>query len=310
LALRQRPRAKGQWKQAVALSQEELQRESSLIDAFLERDQYALALGLMREWVVSLEVLQSGSAATWLTKKTRLPVERELGALAKLVECKYPALSQQHQEWGQFWKDLGDLRNKFAHHGMAPEEVKGEGNKVLRRVRERWERIKHGQSRSPLVGGSAGRLLVSPIGNRPGVLYSALELTKPDGCVVVCSEQSTPLIPEAVDRAGFRGQVQQLELSDPHGGFDEIKPLSKLETLSDQTLAVLLNADEVLANLTGGTTLMGIATQMLAERARDLQRNTRRIVLIDRRPGPEQDREPYVVSDCLWLDGEDSYGDA
>ncbi len=308
ISFTEKPHASGDWKTGVELSGEELERESRLIDMFLTRNQYALALGLMREWVVSLGVLQSGTSA-WLRKKTRLAIERRLGALSKLVERKL-GLSEQQQWWGQFWNELGETRNKFHHHGMAQEEVKAEGNKLLHRVLEKWEGIKQGESQIPAVGGGAGRLLVSPIGNRPGVLFSALELAKPDRCLVVCSRESRPLIPEVKDQADFQGPIEYFELTNPFGGLEEIKPLGRLETLSEINVDILLDAEAVIANLTGGTTLMGIAVQMLAERAVDLQRKTRRLVLIDERSGAEQDREPYVISDYLWLDGENNDGDS
>ena len=91
--------------------------------------------------------------------------------------------------------------------------------------------------------------------------------------------------------------MKQIELADPHGGFDEIDKAAK------QARRDLLDADEVLANMTGGTTLMGLIVQRLVEEAQKLDRTVRRFALIDRRLPVEQDSDPFVQSDCHWLDG-------
>ena len=90
--------------------------------------------------------------------------------------------------------------------------------------------------------------------------------------------------------------MKQIELADPHGGFDEIDKAAK------QARRDLLDADEVLANMTGGTTLMGLIVQRLVEEAQKLDRTVRRFALIDRRLPVEQDSDPFVQSDCHWLD--------
>jgi hypothetical protein len=64
----------------------------------------------------------------------------------------------------------------------------------------------------------------------------------------------------------------------------------------------LLESDEILVNLTGGTTLMGMAVQHLMDRGRDLDRPCFRFVLIDRRPPEQQRADPYVKGEVRWLD--------
>ena len=67
-------------------------------------------------------------------------------------------------------------------------------------------------------------------------------------------------------------------------------------------------AEEVLVNVTGGTTLMGLAAEALANAARDLARPAvRRFGPADRRPPAEPDADPYRVGEPFWLDraGED-----
>ena len=80
------------------------------------------------------------------------------------------------------------------------------------------------------------------------------------------------------------------------GGFDEI------DKAATQARQRLLDADEVIANMTGGTTLMGLVIQRLVEEAQRLDRPVRRFALIDRRTPAEQDSEPFVQGDDHWLD--------
>ena len=57
-----------------------------------------------------------------------------------------------------------------------------------------------------------------------------------------------------------------------------------------------------MANITGGTTLMGIIVQRLVEEAQRLDRPVKRFALIDRRPTAAQESDPFVQGDSHWLD--------
>jgi hypothetical protein len=68
-------------------------------------------------------------------------------------------------------------------------------------------------------------------------------------------------------------------------------------------------AQEVTINLTGGTTIMGLAISAIANEAQRLARDVRRFGLVDRRPPNEQDADPYRAGDVFWLDPRGTYGD-
>ena len=104
------------------------------------------------------------------------------------------------------------------------------------------------------------------------------------------------MIDEAAQRAGFAGTTCRILVNDPHGGFDE------LDRVRSEAGEFLLQADCIAANLTGGTTLMGLMVQQLVEAGSRFSRPYRRFALIDRRPPREQDAEPWVKSDYYWLD--------
>ncbi len=244
---------------------------------------------------------RSGRTREWLGYSNRKPFERRLGATAAYVRDDVgiePTVAQR--EFGKFWNQLCDeLRNAMLHHGMRPPSMEVPP-KSLESVREYWNRLRRGEVELPEFGGGAGRLLISPQGNQPGVLFSALKTVQqsdqpPDRCLVICSGQSAETVTEAARRAGYDGLWEKLVLEDPYGGFSEI------DRLVAGARRWLFEADTVLANLTGGTTLMGVLVQQLVEQAQRLDRPVRRFALIDRRPPAEQDAHPYVQSEHHWL---------
>jgi CRISPR-associated DxTHG motif protein len=288
--------AKGEWKKTVALSKAELHRQAGLIDRYIERGQIALALGMMREWVVSLGVLHKGKADDWLERGARMRVERQIGALSQ--PALRDRLSENQQAWGSFWDQLGKQRNQIAHCGMKPEVA----TPSLDSIKGFWNDIKRADNAWAAFGGGAGRLLLTPLGMSPGVLYSAIKKTQPVSVLVLCSEQAQAELERALREAGFAGSHEVLVMQDPFNGFEEIGGLRK------RARTILFSADEVMVNLTGGTTMMGIAVQSIFEQARDDQRPCRRFVLTDKRPVEAQKSDPWVESDLFWLDPDPDEG--
>ena len=301
-AFGKRPRRTGKWKQTVVLDAGELERQARMIDIYLDRDQLSLGVGLMREWVVSWAIWKSGNSADikeWLESKVRERYTNRLGALGAFARNPdfSDTITPEQKAFGNFLDRLGSkLRNVLHHHAMREDAIE-ERPELLERVRDFWNTLRQGRTELPPLGGGHGKLLISPQGTHPGVLFSALKVTHPaDTCMVICSSASVGSITDAASHADFAGGITPIELDDPRGGFDEIT-----KTV-DQARFHLLEADEIVANMTGGTTLMGIIVQQLVEEARKLDRPVRRFVLIDRRPPEQQDRIPFVQSDCHWLD--------
>lgn len=283
-------RSKGKWKEAFVLTQRELCRQAGLIDRYIEHDQFPLAIGLMREWIVSLGLFHQGKNSDWLQRDARISIERELGAMrqAGLREM----LDDEQREWGKFWDQLCQQRNQFAHHGMRTDSV----NTNVKNIKAFWEQIKSGDKAWPSFGGGRGRLLITPLGMSPGVLYSAIGQTRPDSVLILCSEQAKPGIAEAIKSSGFNGHYPSITMQDPFSGIDEVKGIL------EKSRKTCLDADEVLVNLTGGTAMMGVAIQRLYEQSRNDQRPSRRFVLTDKRPQEEQKSNPWVEAGIFWLD--------
>ena len=296
---------KGDWKQNTPLDKNELERQACMIDLYLERGQISLAVGLMREWVVSWAIWKSEKSEEcedWLSNKVRSRYESILGAIgasARSENLRF-TMTPEQKEFRDFWNQLtNNLRNALHHHAMRPEALEQVPRSPMKNVQNFWNQLKINGLKTedsitlPPLG---GRLLISPQGLRPGVLFSALKVADPDTCLVICSDISADSTRDAAREAGFKGHIEQIKLEDPLGGFSEI------DIVAESAHDYLSYADEVRANITGGTTLMGVIVQRLVEDAQELSRPVRRFALIDRRPQEEQDSDPFEVGEPHWLD--------
>ncbi len=300
------------WKGQIGLSEQELIRQALLIDDLFRREHLAAALGLLNEWTVSWVTLRLGLEGGWLDyNKVRRKAARLLGSLdaAGRDPDLRPLLSEDQRQLGEFWGTLCDLRNSFHHHGMRPQSLIGnqQAAQKLDRIRAYWGSRLRACPDFPLRFNrpEAEKVLISPIGNRPGVLFSALKAFQaehgdPTTCLVLCSSQSAAGLAEALARAEYSGRIERLQFRDPYGGKDEIQPLLH------QARPHLLGAERVLVNLTGGTTLMGLAAERLAGTARGLACPVRRFGLIDRRPPEDQVSDPFQAGEPLWLDPQEA----
>lgn len=309
-ALTQRVPGGDGWKRHVVLSDDELKRQARVIDDLWRRDNVGTALGLMNEWTVSWAVWRIGGGNGWLDRQVRFKASHRLHAIAAVWRDSEIAdvLTNEQRDLGSFWEKLCELRNAYHHHGMRRGVVVSEGGKVrkrLDRIRGFWERTLRSCPDVSLSLGEphGGPVLVSPIGRRPGVLFSALHACRAAGdgsdpavCLVVCSSETEELIAEAVSHAEYSGPVKPLRLEDPYGGRPEIDQVVKAAR------ARFVGAGEVFVNVTGGTTLMGLLAEALADAARRLACPVRRFGLIDRRPPAQQDAEPYRAGEPFWLD--------
>lgn len=302
------------WKKQVRISVSELKRQAHVIDRLREHGSYATAIRLMREWVVSWVVYRTAlDDDKWLDRGIRRTAEGLLYAI-KAISTD-PDLRDQltcrQRELGRCWADLTEVRNAYAHHGMGAIHV---GDKRSReKVFEFWKTLRRCPDFPLSIGDSpGGRVLVSPLGLRPGVLFSALHACREQGaggepalCLVVCSHATERTIAQACERAAFSGKVEPLLLEDAFGGSAaEIKRLAK------DARGHFVGATEVLVNVTGGTTLMGLATEELAKTARSLACPVRRFGLIDRRPPEQQAADPYRAGEPFWIDpGEEDDAD-
>ena len=302
------------WKGQMRLCTNELKRQAKIIDGLLcQHENFANAFGLMSEWLVSWAVYQQTPDEDWLKRKVRERAAGVLHAIKAICDdtdlCE--VLTEEQRQLGAFWKDLTDVRNAYAHHGMRGEDLVRDRTAADTRVREGWKVLRSSPTISLSIGESPGRyVLVSPIGQHPGVLFSALRAFQEKGgvessalCLVICSHETKGMIAEALSRAGFSGQCKPLILEDAFaGGATEIKRIAKAARKH------LAAAAEVFVNVTGGTTLMGLVAQKLADEVRSLACPVRCFGLIDRRSTQQQDADPYQTGEPFWLDSFEDNG--
>ncbi len=303
------------WKKQVALNVDELKRQAALVDDLLNRGSIAVALGLMNEWTVSRVILQMGKQGSWLDyHSARSAAASALGALDELARDQdlVKGLTEAQRDLGRFWHDLSELRNAFHHHGMRPQVLVGaagnDARSKLDAVRDSWGSLKTLADLAISLPVTSERLLVSPVGRRPGVLYGAVDACRrdgriPDACLVLVSDETSGTVDEALREAGFGGKLHRIRIEDPYGGQSEI------ERLVREARGQLVVAQEVAVNLTGGTTLMGLAVSAIANKAQRLAREVRRFGLVDRRPPNEQEADPYRVGEAFWLDPRSADGE-
>lgn len=286
-------------KSKCRLTSDELERQATFIQRYLDTGQDNLAHGFMREWAVSHALAQDGNTDDWLNLKQRSRVEGQYGCLSNLHKQRQDPnrqkLSEGLQEQAKRWDRLSEVRNALQHHGMRPSNVP---RKSMNKLRTDWE-ARESWAGLPVFGGGGGTLLICPLGNTAGVLYSALSHIHPNRCLIVCSSQTETAIPEAIAQANWNGESLTLVMQDVHQGVGEFGGLIH------QAKTWLFEADQIEANLTGGTSLMGVLVGQLLEQAgRTYRRPKRRFVLIDRRPYEEQRTEPWVKGDIHYIDGE------
>ncbi len=297
-------------KKDIELTRTELQRQADLIDRLYEVGHLAAAFGLMREWVVSWTMWNNSEHGKLCDPDRRKKAERQLGLIAKLrdEEQADTYLTPSQRDVAEFWKQLRDVRNLAHHHGMGGEGMfdrKLESAKA--RVFQLWiDRIRC----MPTIDLKPGthtkyrKLIVSPLGHSPGVLFSAVQTiwncapadTRNDMCAVITSEQARGKAREALAQAGFEGEVCILEFQDAFAGVREIQGMLA------RTRTLVLEAEDTHVNITGGTTLMGLLAEKIAIQARDYQRLGSRFMLIDQRPPEEQRAAPYEMGQKFVLD--------
>ena len=143
------PSGKGEWKRSICLDKDELKRQAYMIDLYLERDQLSLAVGLMREWVVSWAIWKSDKTddiKKWLFHDVREKYERWLANIGDAVRRGKPVPKKipisVGKEFGNFWNQLtSDLRNPLLHNAMRIQNVE-EPPSSLKSVREFWNTLK------------------------------------------------------------------------------------------------------------------------------------------------------------------------
>ncbi len=289
------PETAGSKKGDLVLSDDVLRRLLQLARWYADRNDVPKALLLLREWLVSLFVLRRGEPGRWLEREHREAITGYLNALPQ--RSRYHVATDAEQRVARIWNKVAYERNKYAHAGFRPDDVMVDSNGVTCLV-DTCKKLLDEEELSNLPKPGSLRLLVTPLGLAPGVIYSAVHHIQPDRMLVVTSAIGRQRLKEALEKAG-RTHVPCLvrEVAEPHTGFQEATSL-----IDDEVSGWLVKSGEVVVNLTGGTTVLQYIAEQVADRAHKLGVQVRRIALVDRRPPVEQGQDPYVRGELVNLD--------
>lgn len=292
-ALAEPPGVKGSWKGRVRLDEEELRRELELAAWLCTHGRAAEAGRVCREWVVNVVILRRLGSEEWLGHGHRSPAE---GFLRSLVARDHEGLATAAEiQVARLWIDIAAERNPRAHAGMCEEDCESSADlsAILRRCRDLvdldW----------PTLGRTAarGRLLLTPFGRSPGVLYSATRLVDPSDVVVLTSKEALPHLDESLGKAGYRGSAPVVRLlEDPFAGIAELDRICDRDLLES-----FLGAEQLVANVAGGTTVMQAIVERCARRGAELGVPVRTVAVVDRRTADEQRLAPYEMGELLDL---------
>ncbi|HPE67720.1 MAG TPA: hypothetical protein P5560_00925 [Thermotogota bacterium] len=140
------------------------------------------------------------------------------------------------------------------------------------------------------------RLLITPLGTSPGVLYTLVKVLQPDRIFVVSSAKALGSLPEIAQRSGFdlKGIVSFF-FQDPFSGFEEMPGF--LEALKKNWPDAVM--PEVIVNLAGGTSFLQYAVGKASDFCEQKKIPVKKVFAVDRREFSQQREEPYVVGEVI-----------
>jgi len=255
------------------LSEKELESEKELLDFYLQTGDLGMALRLAREYLINVYLMSGGEKSDFLDRNVRESVS--------ISTFGYDTILQ--------------ARNHVAHFGFnklqLPSLKKIEDHlKVL--VQTPPEQLLESARKTQR---NRKRALLTPLGTTKGALYTVLKKISPDLLLVITSKQGKAILSEILEKAEFKGEFRVILLENPFMGVSEIdRVVSEIkEHLSD--------VDEVIVNLTGGTTFLTYVIERAKNQIR-YGRKVKTILAVDKRTYEEQKQNPFVVGEILELD--------
>jgi len=259
-------------KKTVELDEDELNAERELLKFYLETEDLGMALRLAREYLVNVTLYKQNPKENVLDRKVRESV----------IFPEEPLIRE--------------ARNHVAHFGFNEDNLPSQ-EKIAERLKDIAEKApdKLFKECEKAVSGSV-KAVLSPLGTSKGALFTILKHFTPDVLVVVTSKQAAENLPEILEKAGFDGKHHVMLVEDPFTGVDEVeKVVNGARRYLEEN-----NVNEVVINLTGGTSLLGYMVERIREGIRHGRKITT-VLAVDRRPYEEQKANPYVVGEILEL---------
>jgi len=285
-------------RERVKLDKEEIERELRTIEWMLSRGHVVPAITMMRETFVN-DVLRKLGAQDWLDENTRKNAERLLGVLCKVLGPDHPEMKEKlpHQMASAIsaFNAVRDMRNPLAHCGYSNQNPVNMD--VATVVANGIRAIREGVDWGRAIPQPEATLLIAPLGRSIGSLFTAIKKTNPDRLIAIVSEDTEQYLDTVVQAAGFEGTVDSpVRVKDVHAAYDKIDEYAKcIEEFC-------LEPIRIVANVTGGTTLMGEIVRRMAQVARAWGTHVKIVAVSDRRPIEEQRANPFVLGELHVLE--------
>jgi hypothetical protein len=142
------------------------------------------------------------------------------------------------------------------------------------------------------------KVLITPLGTSPGVLYTLLKQANPDRVIAITSKKGEDKIEEICDKAKFeKEKITTLIFNDPFTGFDEINNIKQ----QFDEIQKPLDLSEIILNLAGGTSFLQYVVTELVKKLEKQNYTVTKVFAVDRRDISEQKANPYVVGEVVEL---------
>jgi len=287
-------------KLSIPLDERELEREFKLINFYLKHKHFQEAFLLMREWIVNL-LLWAMGRENWIEEESRRFAEKTLNAWVEIAKDRKEILSSSQLRFVEAWNKIRELRNPLAHCGFKGVYISGispsQSKSIIRALRELYQWTKDEEKEDLIYPRGEGRLLITGFGMAPGLLYTAIVHTNPDGIFVITSKEAISRLDEAVEKAEFKlkENLSYYIMKDPYGGYTEFEEVEK------ELGSGLFEYGELLFNFTGGTSAMQYIVGHLSERANSLSLCVKKFICIDERSKIEQEKNPYQLGKIVYI---------
>ena len=142
------------------------------------------------------------------------------------------------------------------------------------------------------------KILLTPLGMSPGLLYSALCLVQPDALALLTSATAIEKLDEIFALTNQPLYIESIIMEDPFKfSADTIAIAERLEKFAD----TIAPAREWVINITGGTTAMQYCLQGIQKQLELHAEKVTVVALVDKRSRDNQTIEPYVVGKIEYL---------
>ena len=272
---------------------ENLKSHFEMVRWYVEHNYAPQALSMMRELVISEIMYRNNLYGQVFDRNARE------SAAYKLLFTGADTIP------ARLWSKLRGLRNDVIHTGWNEESRSS--RKVMEETRACLDLLEQMFKEERVIPAAEVdmrqtepvKVLVSPLGKSPGLLYTALHHINPERLFVLTSKEVREnYLEEIMSKAGYNGEIAVVEVNDPFAGFAELPHVIKeLRKYFDQ-----LPFHQMYINLTGGTTLLQHFVSRVAQMHVDSRVKTTTAAMIDRRPVKEQQDNPYVVGEIITVE--------